>query len=350
MHSSTSSSERLSVRLRWPWLFGIALCMLVAVVCLLEAALARRGYEGNAQDSPERWQHERGRASRLGKNALIIVGASRVQLGLDLPTLRAETGLEPVQLALDGSGFEAMLASLAADPGIRGTVLVDYYDMGVGVMGGPGAKAAKHYLAHPASHFAAPFSSMEASLTDSVRSRLAAYADGSSPFNALQFRAFDDHAGPSYTTVRADRSVLADYSLVAMPAFYYQRVGWHLGLPDRRSVPDLAVLREHIARLRPLDNGAYLAQLPRLRQTVAAIEQRGGRVVFIAMPTSGMIREIDDIRYPRAQFWDEFARGVGARVVRASDLPALKDVQCPDGSHLDRRDRVRVTKALAAQL
>jgi hypothetical protein len=76
---------------------------------------------------------------------------------------------------------------------------------------------------------------------------------------------------------------------------------------------------------------------------VERIRFRGGRVVFIAMPWSGMVREIEARRYPRALFWDRFLQEFGAAGAHATYEPALQEFACPDGSHLDVRDRARFT-------
>ena len=61
------------------------------------------------------------------------------------------------------------------------------------------------------------------------------------------------------------------------------------------------------------------------------------------MPWSRMVREIEARRYPRALFWDRFLQESGAAGVDAAYEPALQEFVCPDGSHLDVRDRARFT-------
>lgn len=43
-----------------------------------------------------------------------------------------------------------------------------------------------------------------------------------------------------------------------------------------------------------------------------------------------------------------FAAGAGVPGIHSDHEPALRGVDCPDGSHLDVRDRARFTDALAA--
>jgi len=148
-----------------------------------------------------------------------------------------------------------------------------------------------------------------------------------------------------------DRSRMADYTLVEMPDYYYKRVARTLG--DEVLAPTSnpkEVLDRRVAALRPLDNKVLLAGAHATRAMISKIESRGGRVLFVAMPTSGMVREIDERNYPREQFWDRFVDIVGVPAVRSSDNPTLAGFTCPDGSHLDFRDRVQFTIAMARAL
>ena len=241
-----------------PWL---ALLAAAALLFLLAAAamewrLDALGYQPTARDSEARWQAARARASRLGEHALILVGASRFQLGLDLDVLRRETGLEPVQLAIDGSGAEPILAGLAQDPKIRGTVLVEYYDHAVGARGGVAGDMQRRYEQTAGSQrfWKRPAERAEARLGEWLHERLRAYSDGANPLASLRQRILPADEARQYLVTHPDRSRLADYSRVDMPAFYHRRVARMLGEEGDAGAP------------------------------AARIHARGGRVIFVAMP------------------------------------------------------------------
>ena len=88
----------------------------IAIVVLLVAGwewfIRERGLGDVAvANTAELWIQERARASEYGDEALILVGASRMQGGLDLDELRRASGLNPVQLAITGSPLLACPAS-----------------------------------------------------------------------------------------------------------------------------------------------------------------------------------------------------------------------------------------------
>lgn len=335
-----------------PWLalLAAAVLLFLAAAVAMELRLAALGYQPTARDSQERWQTARGRAGRLGERALILVGASRFQLGLDLDVLRRQTGLEPVQLALDGSGGEPILEGLANDPKIRGTVLVEYYDHAIGARGGVAEHMQRQYekSAGRLRFWKQPAERIEARLTEWLHERLRAYSDGAIPIGSLRWRILPAAGARQYLVTQPDRSRLADYTRVDMPAFYYRRVVRTLGEDIDANAPGVeAALAQRIASLSVADDAGFAQASREVGRMAEKIRARGGRVIFLAMPSSGLVREIERRRYPRDRFWDRFVAESGLPGIHSGHEPALRGFDCPDGSHLDVRDRGRYTAALA---
>ena len=337
----------------WPGVLVGALALLAIFVAVTELRLAARGIRATAVDSEALWIRERARASRLGERAIILIGASRVQTGIDPDVLRSRTGLEPVQLAIDGSSFVPVLEGLARDPSVRGTVIVGYYDESVAEPRDPGS-VADRYEAHfeATNPWLAPFSfdTIEGELTDAVRSRLRNYADGARPLTSLTTRILAP-AAPQYAIVLADRSRLADYAHVDPRVTYYNRVVRELG--QKVSFPAGADYREidaeltrRVDALEPGRADDYARNAAAVAADAAKIEARGGHVYFVVMPTSGLVTRMEEKRYPRAAFWDRFAAEPNVHAVHFEDVPGLKAIPVPDGSHVDYHSRAPLTRAL----
>lgn len=344
--------------LPWAPVLGGALLISVLLASSLELHLALRDFQPTTPDSEALWVQQRARAGALGERALILVGASRIQLDVELATLRARTGLEPVQLAIDGSSFLPVLEGLTADAAIRGTVLVDFSDhlltyrdeTETSYRWQAGFERLRGQARLP------DFQAAEAWLGNAWRQRLRSYADGAQPLTSLRARVLDPRPTPQYLVTRPDRSRLADYSKVEMPGFYFARVMRNLGqtvpiTPGMTAHELDQELRRRIAALTPQHGvlDTYRSTSRALAAQAAAIRARGGRVFFLMLPKSGLVRAIDDRRFPRAQFWDRFALEAGS-ALHFEDVPAWRPLACPDGSHLDFRQRTSFTHALVDAL
>jgi hypothetical protein len=84
------------------------------------------------------------------------------------------------------------------------------------------------------------------------------------------------------------------------------------------------------------------------------IAERGGRVVFVRMPTSGRARRRTDRLFPRKDFWDRFAARVadvpGVEALHYQDDPTLRTIETPDEMHIDQADSPTFTAALVDEL
>lgn len=362
MALSISNSEHSLSRLHWLTVFGGALLMLLAYVFVTEAALAEKGFDKTVNDTAARWLNERERAAALGAQALILVGASRIQLDVDLDILRQKTGLEPIQLAIDGDSYVPVLQGLARDPAIRGTVVVDLMPGPVSFDIGPTGRSQRYqaeFDALSAQGFQWPsYHASDAWLADRIGRQLINYADGGRPWDSLINRLINTKATAQYLLTFPDRSRQADYQRVVMPDFYLNRVFRHIGNPSEieanQPIGHMAQqLANYIKGLKPtLDSAQSEKGLADLERAVSAIQSRGGRVFIMAMPTSGLVLEADSRRFPRALYWDRVVASTSAHTIHWQDHPALSGFICPDGSHLDKRDTGAFTNAfvLAAGL
>jgi len=356
MPSSTSSSEQRIDGSRWLGALAAAALVTLALIGAMEWVLAGRGFQPTIVDSDAEWVKQRRRASELGPRALVLIGASRMQLDLDLDTLRTRTGLEPVQLAIDGSSFLPVLEGLASDPRVVGTVLVDFTVQQVS--GTPALDVAAAYqgrYAETPAPVALGFRSVEDRLAGLLHRSLRSYADGGSPLAALLTRVLDRDATPQYLITLPDRSRLADYRQVRMPEFYFGRVvrnlGGNIALPASLPAPERErILRAAIARIVPADDREFVQRLELVRSQAQAIEARGGHVVFLNLPSSGLVREADRAGYPPERFWRRLAESEQLRTFDVEDDPELARFECPDGSHLDYRDREAFTRRLVEAL
>jgi hypothetical protein len=332
MHSSTSSSSTRVPRGNWLGAWCSVLVIVVLVSGGWELFVRERGLGDTAvANTAEIWIRERERASQLGDDAVILVGASRMQMGFDLQVLKQFTNGNPVQLAVSASPFLPIFEHLANDASITGTVIVSFTvsDLMLSTKETRSERwpeAYDEYRAGTVSVFYQPF---EDSLRQLIDSNLVSFESDARP-QQLDF----GRRNRFYLRTLPDRSQHADYSKVDRELAYQRRIERVLAgaAVELRDIPDFD------DRIRHLESLAM------------RIVGRGGEVIFVRLPSTMRIREIEDTRYPRSVYWDTIAAQVSLRTIHYDDHPELSEFDFPDGVHVDVSDQAAYTEKLAKLL
>jgi hypothetical protein len=335
-----------------------AAIVFVLFILALELALLRQGIHPTVTDSEARWQRERNRADDLGGRALILVGASRMQIDIDLDEARRLTRLEPEQLAVSGANWIPIFQGLANDPEINGTVLVDFDERFVAEPDTASLHVVNDALVYQ-QHFrrrrltASPSERAEAALDGALHKLLRSYADDATPWQSLVDRAFGARS-TQYIDMAPDRSRAADFARTCPTAILPRSLangGRVIPLAFKSSTETRrAELAQLIPKLRPEDDTTFLDESRLLHAAAKAIELRGGHVFFIRMPLDGWMKQSYERRYPRAKFWDRFAAEINGGTLNYSDHESLSKFTCPDAFHLDYRDRRAFTASVIREL
>ncbi len=282
------------------------------------------GQRPSVVDDPSRWALAR-RAVNGDSNVVAFVGTSRMELALSLSTAAAMLpGKRPIQLAINGMPALEVLADLASDDQFRGLAVVDldewdiatddhsgskpFIDRSHRLWRAPGAVANRLLATWPQEHLA--------SLAIGGRSLLARLARGRTP-------------QATWVVTDRDRVGYGDYSL-AEPAALRAKARARLANFD---VPGLLVEQ-------------WLERAASFEMHARTIRARGGDVVFVRLPISGVLEDGFEKQYPKALYWDVFARLDPGRVLHYRDIPSMRDLECPDEMHLDQRDKAAFTQAL----
>lgn len=323
--SFTSSSEALRGSMRAVLL---ALALSGCVVGLGEVAARSHGFRAARRDDAGLWSTWRQRADAAGAHALALVGSSRFQTGLDPAAFeRAFPDRAAISLAINGSSPLPVLQDLAQDERFHGAVLCEVLPHAFFADAPqPELHAADWVHANRTKTFIAD---AENSLRDEFRTRLAVLLPDLSHEQLAQALLRRRAPTPGYSALDDRRSVRADFTKTDAASI------------AARNAKDFATVG------RPLSEAERRARYAAIRAWVAKIVQRGGTVVFVRMVATGDVLRAEERRFP---YFDEFAREVGAPAVSFDREPELAGFDCPDGSHLDQRDRARFSEALGAVL
>jgi hypothetical protein len=308
------------------WLRTWLLAIGIVVVFLAVVELVGRGcgVVPSVSDDVHLWCLTRASVREDDPNEVVMIGASRIQLAVNTAVFAESFGRAPVQLAVNGSSCLPVLEHLSRSR-FCGIVICD---VSVNIFFG-----GMDWHEGTAMEYVRAYESRTA--VELIEARLRVFSQEHRVFGLPELgpRAIvgsllrGKPPQASFVTRLPDRSVLADYSKidVAAAARYREQVtreGFH-GADESRVDQDLRVLETIIERIR----------------------SRGGRVVFLMMPVSGTIRQIENERFPRSRCWDLLVARTHAICIHYADYAQLQ-FNCPEGSHLDYRDGPAFTRAL----
>jgi hypothetical protein len=305
---------------------------LLAVACLWEIFWRRRGFSPWVRDDWPAWAVARRSPLLIGKQALALVGASRLQTALDPDILSAVTGCRPVMLAVDGCSPLAVLSDLAADPAFTGTVICSLMPVWLAEPDGADDRSAKWIRK---SRRLPGWAVWPWRLWIGCQGTLACLSPDLTPARILAAAKTGAWPLPHRAPMAPDRFRRLDTQKADLE---------QLRLARRRREAAIH------AAARPLPPEPFEKRLARIEASVAAIQRRGGRVIFLRLPSSGAVREMEERTWPRTRYWDRLAAGTAAWPLHFEDHPQLTAFECPDDSHLGADDARRFTRELVGIL
>lgn len=316
-------------KVTWVAVYVVAILVALSVLVAVEDYWRERGYQPALIDSKDLWSQQRDQLRHHGARALVFIGASRTLYGVDLPYIRSHwPEYRPVMLAVNGHYPLNMLGALAQDEKFKGTVVVDIdarglskYNHGMqdpyidyySSVWSPARKAHRLLLNYWQEYMV--IAGPKFGLTESL-SRLVGRGEMPHPVNF---------------TIDRDRNSALDFSVVDANAL------------ARNFAQGL---RSDIELNPPPLPEEWLADLAHVTGWVERIHRRGGQVIFYTPPVAGAQWSLAEAAYPRRLYWDALMVRYGFNNLVAEDIPEMRNINLPDESHMDRRDKAEYTRLL----
>ncbi|MEJ0007785.1 MAG: hypothetical protein WDM77_15830 [Steroidobacteraceae bacterium] len=355
MPSSISSSDKAGSelppyvrsvpRLRWRAVALLALVLVVAAVGAWEVRMRSLGLRTvDIDDGDPYWAVERRKIDAGPRDQVAIVGDSRILFDTSLDAWRQTSGIQPIQLALVGTGALPFLQDLAADKHFAGLVVVGIAEFAF--FGITGNTKALTYT-----HTQSP-SQRVGHQIDLLLQRVFAFLDTDyalfsqisqlrvperpgvsggylSPWKISE--SFADRQGTMWRRFEADAALQRHEALVwdTDVQFFVQLQAAH-----GPAFPEPVV--------KPVVDATL--------QAVEEIRGRGGEVVFVRPPSSGAFLQGERILLPRARIWDRLLRDTHSFGIYFEDYPQMRALQPVEQSHLSAADQKIYTRAYVSVL
>ena len=308
------------------WLLTAALTITAFIAW--ETFWRSKDFTPNFTDTPTLWHHTRSQLSENNTNAIVILGSSRVQTGLDQNVLKKELDLKDcVLLAKKGESPMNLLRHLALETKYKGIVLCgiaphiafkDQYTINNNQFQPTGAtfQLIKNYKKWNVS-----FANKCDFYYEYLSHRYLASKNEQLNYHTL-LRNLRGKVPiiPTNRILNLDRTSRIDYLAREIP----KHPSWSRYKP--------------IGQLDPL-----ITQVSKWCNT---IHKRGGQVIFIRMPSAEPYQSFEKQSFPKEKFWDKLTTIPNTKNIHFEEYESLKKFNCPDGSHLDMQDIKNFTKEL----
>ena len=336
VHSSTSSFDTPQGGYEPDWLMEWALAIGMALALLLsaEAFLRTQRFLPSAPDDRPMWAFERSRVyGDHPRDVIVLVGASRIRLGIDTETLRREfPGVRVVMLALNGTAPYAMLRDLTQDERFNGVVIYDLMERSERLQTMRDAKSWVEYY-----HSQSLDRRYHGLFRSAYLGRLVMFSPEFDPKGLLRdLIQKRELPRPGFVQYLPDRAGRARPELLSHP------------FDEQTNTKGF----EPLLRRARTESGPeeWMSFRQDVERDATKLKGRGGDVVFLRMPSSGALWVLDEQYFPKAQFWDRMAAMTSFPTVHFKTMIGAEDWELYDGSHLDHRQSARFTATLANEL
>jgi hypothetical protein len=320
--------------------------LLISVIGIVAWELYWRSqdYIPTIDDNKALWAVQRDRVTDLTPDNIILMGSSRTLFDIQLDNWEKQTGLRPIQLANVGSSPLPVFHDIVENTAYAGTVIV-------GVT--------------PGLFFSTTFPEAEPwswpqSRVDHYKDRTYAQRINHQLSLPLQQNLALMSAGEQELDDNIDLKALLKRIKIGnripqgMPPFYefgeITSLDRNLEMIER-TLTDTAFANTIINVWKYFGKGApppdKEATMAFFLKDAEKFKAKGGKLILIRCPSSGGLRAGENQVLPRKDFWDYLVQQTNVKAYHFEDYEQLKNLKCPEWSHLSAEDARYFTTELA---
>ena len=313
----------------------IAVALGILLVAAWEIYWRSQGRVPNIDDNKNLWANQRAKLENYKDNTVAFIGSSRILYDIQLDIWIDETNTDPVMIAAQGASPLPVFKDIVENTDFNGTLLfgvtppllfsttypeanfmkvaqslVDYYD--------------KRTYAQKLNH----------KLSVPLQKNLAFIRDGDQSWDTdvdlktlLNQIHLKERVGPFYPPFNNFEEITLER---------------HMKMPKRMET-DTAYANS-VKKVWAYILGGDFPPPEREATINATVElakkfqARGGNLIFVRCPSSGLFQKIEGLGFPRDQFWDVLIEKSGAKAYHYEDYEQFHNLNLPEWSHLAEKD------------
>jgi hypothetical protein len=324
-----------------------ALLMLAVVILAIgawEIYLRSQNLEPSYDDNDALWANQRARVYEPADETVVFIGSSRIKYDLDIPTWEKLTGKKAVMLAMTGSNPRPVLANLANDEKFKGHLVIDVTEILF-------LSNAPFYSEKPNTNLAyykdrTPAQLASFQLNHFLESQLVFLDEDYLTINAkLKDLQIPNRPGVfvmppfpiGFERTQFSEQALMSNEFVSVKSQQQQMIDiWHMLMSGPKPPP--------------MPEEALMAIIQSVKSDVEKIQARGGDVIFVRTPSTGMMGKGEKMAFAKDKFWDKLLKETRCKGFHYADSRVMSQLVCIEESHLKPTDAVIFTTALVKML
>ncbi|NNL82774.1 MAG: hypothetical protein HKP28_05255 [Winogradskyella sp.] len=328
--------------------FLVALVLSAIGLVSWEIYWRSQGYQPTLDDNKHLWAVERAKVNTLTSKDIVLTGSSRVLFDFQLDEFEKITGIKPIQLASAGSSPLPIFHDIVEHTDFKGTIIVGvtpplFFSTTfpkAGPWQRPQARV-EHFHKRTYAHRLNHWLSIPLQENLVMMSGHEEEADENIDLKGLLRRiTLPERTGkPQYPpffefgTIDRDRNTRMTVRTATDTAFANViKNAWKFIITSKGPPPDIEGTTQFFAA------------------DAKKFQDRGGNLILVRPPSSGMFKEGELKFFPREKLYDQLVQITGAKSYHYEDYEELKNMICPEWSHLSAEDADIFTRVIAQEM
>lgn len=310
---------------KWFKIISLSLFLLIMLLSINELLLIKAGHLKSITSDDDLWSIEREKVSKLNKEDIILIGASRMQVDVDLECLKKSfPNREILQLALSGRGSSyPVYKDLITDSGFTGIIIISETPDRLVNLESKQKDAVANFKTF--------------SLDNKVNKKISMWFEKTFLFsnpNSNSERLWGNLLvegnlpEPMFTVTYDTREQTSFFNIVESNWIYKN---------------NMQSVNKRVGKT-PLPFNDLKTSLNPWRNLISTFEKKGGKTIFIRMPISNERWELENKWMPKSEYWYKMMNYFNVDSIHFSDYSELSNFDLPDSSHLNAMSKREFTQ------
>ncbi|MCK7591557.1 hypothetical protein M0G43_13300 [Subsaxibacter sp. CAU 1640] len=302
-----------------------------------------QGLEPNIDDNKNLWANQRARLENYDEKTVVFIGSSRILYDINLDIWENETGTNGIMLAAQGSTPIPVMQDIVENTDFNGTLVIGITPPLFFSTINPKANFVQRSQSLVDYYYNRTYAQrLNHMLSVPLQKNLVFIRDGDESWDSdvdlktlLKQVHWDERSGPRYPPFNNFEEITLDRRM-KMPEIMVKDTAyantikkvWTTILSGDNPPPDKETTTNTFVDL------------------AKKFQARGGNLILVRCPSSGLFKDIESKAFPRAQFWDPLVEKSGAKAYHYEDFPELTNLFLPEWSHLAAEDAEVFTRVI----